>query len=118
MKEKMKNRINNMLATLDLQLVRKSSHDKLLASASRFRDYELSAAINQSHFSDFIENLNFSKSQLRQDLFVLSELGFKQHGFFVEFGATNGIDLSNTYLMEARFGWNGILAEPARLWHR
>jgi FkbM family methyltransferase len=58
-----------------------------------------------------------SKSQLKQDLFVLAELDFKRDGFFVEFGATNGIDLSNSFLLENEFGWNGILAEPARCWH-
>lgn len=58
-----------------------------------------------------------SKSQFRQDLFVAGELGCKRDGFFVEFGATNGIDLSNTYLLEKEFGWKGILAEPARRWH-
>lgn len=58
-----------------------------------------------------------SKSQLRQDLFVLSELGFKRNGFFVEFGATNGVDLSNSYLLEKEYGWSGILAEPAKIWH-
>ena len=58
-----------------------------------------------------------SKSQLKQDIFVLLETGFKQNGFFVEFGATNGVDLSNTYLLEKSFGWNGILAEPAKMWH-
>ncbi len=42
---------------------------------------------------------------------------FKLNGYFVEFGATDGIDLSNTYLMEREFGWNGILAEPASCWH-
>jgi FkbM family methyltransferase len=61
--------------------------------------------------------LKKSKSQIRQDLFVLSELNYKRNGFFVEFGATNGIDLSNTYLLETDYEWNGILAEPARLWH-
>jgi FkbM family methyltransferase len=60
--------------------------------------------------------LEKSKSQLKQDLFVLAELDFKQDGFFVEFGATNGVDLSNTYLLENEFGWNGILAEPAKCW--
>ncbi|MFV8372617.1 FkbM family methyltransferase [Flavobacterium sp. LB2P74] len=58
-----------------------------------------------------------SKSQMKQDLFVLAELDFKRDGFFVEFGATNGIDLSNSFLLENEFGWNGILAEPAKCWH-
>ena len=58
-----------------------------------------------------------SKSQFRQDLFVAGELGCKRDGYFVEFGATNGVNISNTYLLEKEFGWNGILAEPAKRWH-
>lgn len=48
---------------------------------------------------------------------MLSELGFKRDGFFVEFGAVNGVMHSNTYLLETKFGWTGLLAEPARVWH-
>jgi FkbM family methyltransferase len=71
---------------------------------------------------NFLRTLNAqlladSKAQLRQDIFVLSELSFKRGGYFVEFGATNGLDLSNTWLLEKKFGWTGILAEPAKLWH-
>ena len=58
-----------------------------------------------------------SKSQLRQDLFVLSKLSFIEQGYFVEFGATDGYELSNTYLLESRKNWTGILVEPARCWH-
>lgn len=58
-----------------------------------------------------------SKSQLKQDLFVLSELNFKRDGYFVEFGATNGVDLSNSYMLEKQMGWTGIVAEPAHIWH-
>ncbi|SDB22301.1 methyltransferase, FkbM family [Flavobacteriaceae bacterium MAR_2010_188] len=59
-----------------------------------------------------------SKSQLAQDLLVLYLLDFKTKGYFVEFGATDGIKMSNTYLLEKQFGWFGILAEPAKVWHK
>jgi len=57
------------------------------------------------------------KSQISQDIFALYSLNWKRNGYFVEFGATNGFDLSNTYLLEKDFGWYGILAEPAKVWH-
>ncbi len=58
------------------------------------------------------------KSQLGQEIFALIENDFKRNGYFVEFGATNGFDLSNSHLLEKEFGWSGILAEPAKLWHQ
>jgi FkbM family methyltransferase len=51
-------------------------------------------------------------SQLGQDIWILEKCSYKRGGFFVEFGATNGIILSNTYLLEKDFGWNGICSEP------
>lgn len=64
-----------------------------------------------------IREFKHSKSQLQQDLFVLLCFNFKSDGFYVEFGATDGLGLSNTYILEKNFGWKGILAEPARSWH-
>lgn len=58
-----------------------------------------------------------SRSQILQDLWVTYELGEKRGGFFVEFGATNGVANSNTWLLEKKYGWKGILAEPNPLWH-
>ena len=58
-----------------------------------------------------------SRGESFQDIFALLVLEERADGFFVEFGATNGIEGSNSYLMESRLGWSGILAEPARCWH-
>ena len=56
-------------------------------------------------------------AQIKQDLWVLHETRRKRSGYFVEFGATDGIEASNTYLLERDFGWTGILAEPNPVWH-
>lgn len=61
----------------------------------------------------FIEsNFSDSRSQLLQDIFVLIALGRKRSGYFVEIGVGDGEYLSNTWLLEKRYGWQGILAEP------
>jgi FkbM family methyltransferase len=65
-----------------------------------------------------LQNFAESRAQLFQDLFVLFSLGQKREGFFVEFGATDGVELSNTLLLERSHQWKGILAEPAKCWHK
>ena len=59
-----------------------------------------------------------SKGENFQDVFAMLMLNQCDKGFFVEFGATDGVDGSNTYYMEKKLGWQGILAEPARCWHK
>ncbi|MGE0192615.1 MAG: FkbM family methyltransferase [Planctomycetota bacterium] len=56
-------------------------------------------------------------SQLLQDLWVLYELRGKERGFFVEFGACDGVALSNTLYLEREYGWTGLLAEPNPRYH-
>lgn len=62
--------------------------------------------------SDAERARQFSTSQLGQDIWVLERTDYKRNGFFVEFGATDGVLLSNTFLLETHFGWTGLLAEP------
>jgi len=52
-----------------------------------------------------------SYSQRLQDVWALWESGGAGKGWFVEFGALNGRDFSNTYLLE-QLGWEGVVAEP------
>jgi FkbM family methyltransferase len=51
-------------------------------------------------------------SQIGQDLEVLKFYNNKKNGFFIEIGASDGIELSNTYLLEKMFDWKGICVEP------
>lgn len=63
-----------------------------------------------------LAHLSRSHGQFLQDLWVAYEMGSKRDGFFVEFGAANGVHASNSLLLERDLGWRGILAEPARIW--
>jgi len=61
------------------------------------------------------KNISNSKSQLLQDL-IVGFLFIGERGYFCEFGAADGITLSNTFFLE-KLGWDGILAEPSIRWH-
>lgn len=63
-----------------------------------------------------LQSAGESNGQMMQDLYVLYKLP-KRGGFFVDFGATDGITINNTYLLEKRMSWSGIVAEPLPAWH-
>lgn len=98
-------------------LVRRDRLRQLKQRENAWHDLAFIKATAPELRSRCVDLLDKSRSQIRQDLFALSHLDFKTGGFFVEFGATNGVELSNSYLMETEFGWSGILAEPGRGWH-
>ena len=99
--------LDNLANQLGFQLIDKEYLSKLqlkAKSGSRASlDIDILNHIDEQNRSNFIKYLNHSKSQMRQDLFVLCELNFIDNGYFVEFGATDGLIGSNSYLLEKSF---------------
>lgn len=52
------------------------------------------------------------QSQWGQDKWVCDLFNCKERGFFLDIGAYDGITISNTYFLEQKLGWFGILVEP------
>lgn len=50
-------------------------------------------------------------SQAYQDLFVRYLTEFKRNGFYVEIGASDPIESSNSYILERDYCWDGISIE-------
>lgn len=84
-----------------------------LRNSGNLSDEEL----KELEFIHFCQRINDkSNSQYYQDAWVLFELGEKREGYFVEFGASDGVYLSNTLSLEQHYGWTGALAEPSPVW--
>ena len=68
-------------------------------------------------FIDHFRDKKDIKSQLYQDVFASFIIGNKFDKTFLEFGATDGLELSNSYMLETSEGWRGALSEPSPQWH-
>lgn len=78
-----------------------------------FHDRWRDGISDEARFLGFCGSMrHLAHGQLLQDLWVLFESDLKVGGYFVEFGAYDGQTHSNTLLLEERFGWQGIVAEP------
>ncbi len=98
------------IGTLDHELALSIERGQFEKSAQDSRTAP--GSLQELNDSWLAEIRSHAVSQLGQDLWVLERTSYKRGGFFVEFGATNGILLSNSHLLEKEFGWNGICAEP------
>lgn len=113
----LKTLVKATLRKFDIGIISYGRLQRLEANSDVGVDIALLAELPERHSAHLVAALRESKSQLGQDLFALSMNDFKRGGFFVEVGATNGVQLSNTHLLEKKYGWSGILVEPATRWH-
>lgn len=73
---------------------------------------ETTTETTNAQVMNVIETQIVSNSQLGQDIEVLRVFNNKRDGYFVEIGASDGVELSNTHLLEHRYNWKGICCEP------
>lgn len=66
----------------------------------------------KNKFKD-LDTIDQNYSQSYQDLFVLSMLNGKRNGTFLEIGAHHPVFISNTFLLENKFNWNGVSIDIA-----
>ena len=54
--------------------------------------------------------------QAGQDRFVVNILKGKMNGYFLEIGSNSPVNISNTFILEKRFNWKGIMIEYDPMW--
>lgn len=116
LKNKVKRVAKYILDRFELSLVQQKSFRIIFEKAQTADRLPILDLLSDAELRQGIGLVARSPSQLGQDIVVLKHLGWKRGGYFVEFGATNGRTLSNSWLLEKEFGWSGILAEPGRIW--
>jgi len=50
-------------------------------------------------------------SQFGQDRYLIKKFGFKRGGVYIDIGASDGIEMSNTYLLDKCYGWTGLAVD-------
>ena len=113
-------KINIFLKYFNIKIKRvKNSNQEIFEDLLSVKNNLLRDQNNKLYFDFFnylLVNIHLSSSQRFQDLFVGWMLN-KRNGIFIEFGACDGINISNTYYLEKYMDWTGILLEPAKSWH-
>ena len=88
---------------------------------TKFKDFERKSQFlklypGRMSEKDFLNYLVYSQSEIDQELIAFLLVG--PEGYFVEFGACDGIFASNTYFLEKTQGWRGVLSEPIPQWYK
>ena len=106
--------INKIFSLFGMRIISNKNYKTLSKLPRSIYVYALLSLKEKTKVNKYLSS---SKSQLAQDIFVIAKSKNIDNKFFVEFGATDGITNSNTYILEKELDWNGILIEPAKIWH-
>ena len=118
-----------------------NEYDHLYANILKLSKYDSSTMVhptNHSHYSQYYtkksielvskhyqEDLDYfdynfeyihdikSYSQYKQEEFVQNYFNNKKDGIFIELGGLDGIRHSNTFLLEKKYNWSGLIIEPS-----
>ncbi len=116
------NRIRDLLCHMGLHISKCLTIKRLVHTSKEYNQLSSNLSflkyIKEDKLKESLTVIESLKSQIQQDLFVLLIHNFKKNGYFVDFGGTNGVYMNNSWILEKNFGWKGIVAEPARVWHR
>lgn len=86
------------------------------------QDWQLARKVSNRSFLtvpfEKYERIDVHNSQAGQDLFVLSCLDGKTNGLYVELGCWSPSLISNTFLLETVFGWNGMSVDTHPIQHQ
>lgn len=114
--------ISDLLSKMNLTIIKKDLVTQIDNERKHYRHitHRLNFLFLNPRIKDPYKLYELSKestSQIFQDLFVLNETDFKTDGYFVEIGAADGKYFSNSYILEKKYSWKGLVVEPARVWH-
>ncbi len=115
--------INKTLRYFGIALVSAKTLEDMIRSKNkiislrRWNNPEIDSKIRMAIQEQILNDETYS--QLQQDSLAkwLSDFSNDNSKYFVEFGASDGKTLSNTFLLEEKYNWQGILVEPGKNWH-
>lgn len=92
---------------------RARQHSKRQRNSSfQSRDARLFASVLEVNSARVREAMRMSHGQLYQDVFALAANKFARNNIFIDIGASDGYKLSNSYLLQQKYGWTGLLVDP------
>lgn len=110
------NTIKKFLSKFNIGILRLEDLKSISSQRQSYKCLPVFLTMKNKNIDILMRSIDYSRSSAGQDFFVLDQLNFLTNGYFVEFGACDGVAASNTFLLEKGFQWKGILAEPAKSW--